>query len=114
MVGALAGKVGTGVGGMLAVGEVVGWEDTALWVAEGTLVVGALVAGVGRELLVVVVGILVEEMFDVGILVVGTLVVGTLVVGTLVVGTLVAGTLVAGTLVVETLVAGTLVVAVCS
>lgn len=80
--GALAGKVGTGVGGMLAVAEVVGWEDTALWVAEGTLVVGALVVGVGGELLVVVVvvGILVEEMFDVGILVVGTLVAGTLVV----------------------------------
>ena len=52
----LAGRVGTGLGGMLAVVEVVGWEDTALWVAEGTLVAGTLVAGVGRELQVVVVG----------------------------------------------------------
>ena len=53
----LAGKVGTGLGGMLAVGEVV---DTVLWVAEGVLVVGALVAGVGGIFLVVVVGILIE------------------------------------------------------
>ena len=66
----LAGKVGTGLGGMLAVGEVV---DTALWVAEGVLVVGALVAGVGGIFLVVVVGILIEVA-------VGTLVAGTLVV----------------------------------
>ena len=48
----LAGKVGTGLGGMLAVGEVV---DTVLWVAEGVLVVG-----VGGIFLVVVVGILIE------------------------------------------------------
>lgn len=82
---ALAGRVGTGLEGMLAVAEVVGWEDTAPWVVEGTLVEEASVAGVGREVPVVVVGILVEETFVVGTLVEETLVVETLVVETIVV-----------------------------
>ena len=53
--------------------------------AEGTLVEGASVAGVGREVPVVVVGILVEETLVVGTLVEETLVVETLVVETIVV-----------------------------
>lgn len=81
---ALAGRVGTGLEGMLAVAEVVDCEDTAPWVVEGTLVEEASVAGVDRELPVVVVGTLV-----VGTLVEETLVVETLVVGMLVVGMLV-------------------------
>ena len=96
---ALAGRVGTGLEGMLAVAEVVDCEDTAPWVVEGTLVEEASVAGVDRELPVVVVG---------------TLVVGTLVEETLVVETLVVETLVVETLVVGMLVVGMLVVVECS
>lgn len=81
---AQAGRVGTGLEGMLAVAEVVDCEDTAPWVVEGTLVEEASVAEVDRELPVVVVGTLV-----VGTLVEETLVVETLVVGMMVVGMLV-------------------------